>query len=106
VQQNKMTVKCVFPPLFEVQQTSSYKSQPNEPHRLSQDDEDASALYSIEEKYSKLPKLPKLPVASPKFVNASNSGDVSSRAILMDDAKRLPDCVDPLLVQQCREFRW
>ena len=62
---------------------------------LSQD-YDEHALYSREEKYT---------AAGPKFTNAIISGDVPSRASVMDSAQRVPDCVDPLLNQQCAEFR-
>ena len=95
-----MKVKCVVPPVFDVQKTSSYRMQLDAPHRLSQGNHERH--YSREEKYTKSPKLP---VKGPKVINASNSSDVSSgRPILMDYAKFLPDCVDPGLMGQCADF--
>jgi hypothetical protein len=120
VKDSKMKVKCVVPPVFDVQNTSSYRTQPDEPHRLSQGNDERH--YSSEEKWTKSPKLPvkgpkspklpvkvpkspKLPVKGPKVINASNSSDGSSgRPIQMDYAELLPDCVDPGLVAQCADF--
>ena len=48
VKDSKMKVKCVVPPVFDVQNTSSYRTQPDEPHRLSQGNDERH--YSREEK--------------------------------------------------------